>query len=102
MPLANGRYMELELTSGRERVAHRLRWLRTKVSAFVMYPPWRRCAEDTGAGHTIHREWGFWMVRPASGWRSWQWITPPTSATCSIGRDDRDAACEWAMKVLGI
>jgi hypothetical protein len=102
MPLVNGRYMELGPASQRERAAHRWRWLRTRASALLMYSPWNRCDEDAGAGHTIHREWSFWTVRPASGWRSWRWITPPTSATRTVRRDDRDNACEWAMKVLGI
>jgi hypothetical protein len=102
MPLTTGRYMDSQITSRRARAAHRWRWVRTRVSAFVMYPPWWRHPEDTGAGHDIYREWGLWVLRPASGWRSWRWITPPTAATHTIPHDDRDTALEWAMKVLGI
>jgi hypothetical protein len=102
MPLTHGRYMEVPDLSRRQAIAFRLRWLHGRALGFFLYPPWRRHPEDTGAGHTIHREWGHWTVRPASGPRSWRWITPPTHATRTIPSDDRDAACDWALKVLDI
>jgi hypothetical protein len=102
MPLTNGRYVDLPRLTRPQRVVFRLRWLRGRVRGFVWYPPWRRHPEDTGGGHTINREWGAWIVRPVSGWRSWRWITPPSHATRSVARADRDAACFWALDVLGI
>lgn len=56
--------------------------------------------KDTGAGHTLRWE-GRWVVRPASGWRSWR-LTPPVRSNEQLGRHERDAAADWALEVLDI
>jgi hypothetical protein len=57
---------------------------------------------DNGAGYTLHREWGYWTLRPVTGWRSLRWITPPPHATRAILGHDRDAARDWGMKALNL
>lgn len=102
MPLTQGRYMEAPGRTRTQLLASRLRWLRGSVHGFFLYPPWRRHPEDTGGGHTVHREWGSWTVRPASGLRSWRWITPPPHANRTIPRDDQEAAYDWALDLLRV
>lgn len=97
-----GRYMEVPDLTRRQVLASRLRWFRGSVLGFFLYPLWRRHPEDTGGRHTVHREWGSWTVRPASGLRSWRWITPPTHAIRTIPRDGQEAAYDWALEVLGV
>ncbi len=102
MPLTTGRYCEIRLDTRRARLAHRWRWLRESVRVLLLTRPHRLDPTDTGAGYTMYREWGHWTVRPVTGWRARRWITPPTHATRTIARDDRDAACDWAADLLGI
>lgn len=57
-------------------------------------------ARDTGAGHTLRWE-GRWVLRPASGWRTWRW-TPALHTNSRLARTERDAAADWALEVLRI
>lgn len=102
MPLTQGRYMEAPGRTRPQLLASRLRWLRGSVQGFFLYPQWRRHPEDTGGGHSVRREWGAWTIRPASGWRSLRWITPPTHMNRTIARDDQDAAYDWSLETLGV
>ena len=101
MPITNGRYASRKTSTPRERLAHHWFWLRHRASVLLARPG-RLTPEDNGAGHTVYREWGHWTVRPVAGWRSHRWITPPTHATRRVSGSNHDAACEWAMTVLGI
>lgn len=100
MPLTNGNYGTIDIPSRWGRLKHRWYWLRANLRFLLTHP--RHHPEDSRVGYTLHREWGVWVVRPASGWRSCRWITPPVHATHSVPRNDRDAALEWAMTILGI
>ena len=55
---------------------------------------------DTGAGHILRWEHR-WVLRPAAGWRSWRWL-PPTHVNKQLGPEQRDAAADWALEILGI
>lgn len=92
MPLTAGRYAE-----GPYRRGARWRWLRFNIGLTVAR--WRM---PRSRGYDLHREWGAWVVRPASGWRSWRWITPAVHTTRSIPGHAQDAAMEWTMDRLGI
>jgi hypothetical protein len=101
MPITTGEYAPRTIMSRRELLAHRWFWLRHNV-ALLMQRPWRLDESDTGVGHALYREWGYWTVRPVAGWRSRRWITPPMHATRCIPGADHDAAIEWSMERLGI
>ena len=103
MPLTNGRYGSLQGRSitARQRLGMRWRWLRHSVGLWLARPN-RLAPGDTGAGTTLHREWGHWVIRPVSGWRSRRWITPPLHATRHVPASDRDGALYWGMDTLGL
>lgn len=94
MPLTNGRYAE---TGRPPTLRSRAFWLRHNIGVAV-----GRLRAPRSLGYDLYREWGAWVVRPASGWRSWRWITPPTRATRSIPARDRDSALGWSADELGI
>ncbi|NKY88322.1 hypothetical protein [Nocardia veterana] len=91
MPLTTGRYGD---TSHRNPLG----WLAHRAALAVR--SLRRDPRDNGGGYTMHREYGAWVLRPVSGWRSLRWITPPTAATRSV--TDRDAALDWYAAKLGV
>jgi hypothetical protein len=102
MPITTGRYgTATTTTTRRAELARRWHWLR-HCARVLRDRPRRLRPDDNGAGHAMSREWGCWTIRPAAGWRSHRWITPPTHLTRAIGRDDRDGACDWAADLLGI
>ncbi|MER7453503.1 hypothetical protein ABTW96_24805 [Nocardia beijingensis] len=47
-----------------------------------------------------HREYGGWVIRPASGWRRLRWITPPLHYTRAIPADDMYAVGTWMLEKL--
>jgi hypothetical protein len=59
-----------------------------------------RLPKDTGAGHVLRWEDDAWAIRPATGWRSWRWPSRPLAVNRDLGRDDEDAAADWALTAL--
>jgi hypothetical protein len=100
MPVTTGRYASYNPGTLASRVTHRCRWLLRSVVRIA--DQWRLDERDNGGGYTLHREWGRWTLRPVTGWRSLRWITPAPHATRTVPGHDRDAACDWGMKVLGL
>ncbi|MFI2284062.1 hypothetical protein [Nocardia beijingensis] len=47
-----------------------------------------------------HREYGGWVIRPASGWRRLRWITPPLHYTRAIPAYDMYAVGTWMLEKL--
>ncbi|BDU03643.1 hypothetical protein [Nocardia sputorum] len=47
-----------------------------------------------------HREYGGWVIRPASGWRRFRWITPRLHYTRAIPADDMYALGTWMLAKL--
>jgi hypothetical protein len=84
----------------RRSLARSPRWLLR--SAVRIAGRGRLDERDNGAGYTVHREWGRWTLRPVTGWRALRWVTPAPYATRAIPGNDRDAACDWAMKALDL
>ncbi|AHH19633.1 hypothetical protein NONO_c48490 [Nocardia nova SH22a] len=91
MPLTQGRYAD-------SSEHHRLFWLRHHVGR--LFRSLSRDPRDDGGGYTMHREYGAWVLRPVSGWRSLRWITPPADSVRSV--PDRDAALDHYAAKLGI
>lgn len=91
MPLTQGRY-------GESTGHHRLFWLRHNAGQLLRSQ--RRDPGDAGGGYTVHREFGAWVLRPVSGWRSLRWVTPPVSSTRSVS--DRESALDWYSAELGL
>jgi hypothetical protein len=52
---------------------------------------------DTGAGRVVRWEHGAWVVRPATGWRSWRWPPRPLRVNRELGPDAEDAEVDWAL-----
>jgi hypothetical protein len=100
MPATTGRYATHNAGTLAGRTTHHWRWLLHTASRFTRR--WRLDERDNGGGYTLHREWGHWTMRPVTGWRSLRWITPARHTTRTIPGHDRDAACDWGLKVLGL
>lgn len=84
------------VTDRRARVVAYLRgWA---VPASIRAMP--KLGRDTGAGHTLRWE-DRWVLRPASGWRSWR-CAPPLHVNHRLSRGERDAAADWALDVLDV
>ena len=97
-----GRYADVRL-SGRALLTHRLFWLRHRLGALLrLVQAARRDPRDNGAGHVLHREWGRWTLRPATGWRSWRYISPAPHSTRAVPAADADGASDWALDQLGM
>lgn len=79
----------------------RLTNLRIRVRYLLFERQHHRSDRDAHA-YPLLREYGGWTIRPARGWRSVRWITPPMHYTRAIPAADRDAACDWGMEKLGI
>ncbi|MGW5378513.1 hypothetical protein ACWESM_24065 [Nocardia sp. NPDC003999] len=47
-----------------------------------------------------HREYGGWVIRPATGWHRFRWITPPLHHTRTIPADDMYALGTWMLENL--
>ncbi len=58
--------------------------------------------DDTGGGYTLHREVGWWTVRPVSGWGARRWVSKPKYATRTIPGTDREEALTWMCTKLGV
>jgi hypothetical protein len=95
--LLNGSYAPIQLPI-RGRIAHRWFWLRTHLRDSAQ--SWWMRMRDNAGGYLVHREWGRWTMRPAGGWRSIRWITPPTRTTRAVPAGDHDAAVDWFMDRL--
>jgi hypothetical protein len=95
--LLNGSYASMRQPTGR-RIAHRWFWLSTHLRDSAQ--AWWVRMRDTAGGYVVHREWGRWAMRPAGGWRSIRWVTPPTRTTRSVPASNRDAALDWFMNRL--
>ncbi|WP_036504843.1 hypothetical protein [Nocardia aobensis] len=91
MPMTQGRY-------GDSTEHHRLFWLRHNAGQVLR--SLRRDPRDEGGGYTMHREFGAWVLRPVSGWRSLRWITPPVDKVRSVR--DRDAAADYYAAKFGV
>ena len=96
MPATTGRYATYNAGTLTSRAAHRCRWLLRTVVRIAGRG--RLDERDNGGGYTLHREWGYWTLRPVTGWRSLRWITPAPHATRAIPGHDRDAAGDWGMR----
>lgn len=92
MPVTAGRYADSVQNN-------RWFWVRHHLAG-LLQP--RRDPRDNGGGFTMHREWGAWVLRPVTGWRSIRWVTPPVRMTRSVSADDRGAALDWHAQALGI
>jgi hypothetical protein len=102
MPITSGRYATYWAASTSwQRLARRWLWLKASVRTLCARPN-RLAPGDTGVGSSLYREFGYWTIRPVAGWRSHRWVTPPTHATRDVPGTDHDAACDWAIAVLGI
>jgi hypothetical protein len=95
--LLNGSYAPIQLPL-KGRIAHRWFWLRTRLRDSAQ--SWWMRMRDNAGGYPVHREWGRWTIRPAGGWRSIRWITPPTHTTRAVLAGDHDAAVDWFMDRL--
>lgn len=100
MPATTGRYATYNAGTLTSRINHHRRWL--LHAALRITGRGRLDERDNGGGHTLHREFGRWTLRPITGWRSLRWITPAPYATRAIPGHDRDAACDWGMKALDL
>ncbi|ONM50493.1 hypothetical protein [Nocardia donostiensis] len=94
MPLTEGRYAE--------RTGPRRLWFWIRRSFADAVRRYRRDPRDTGGGYVMHREWGAWVLRPVTGWRSLRWVSPPVRATRAVPAGDRDAAVDWHAQALGM
>ncbi|KAF0847802.1 hypothetical protein FNL39_103704 [Nocardia caishijiensis] len=80
---------------------HRLNNTRTKLR-YLLFERRHHRSDRNAKVFSPSREYGGWTVRPARGWRSVRWITPPLHFTCDIPADQREAAVDWAMEKLGL
>ncbi|MFQ6395719.1 hypothetical protein ACLMAJ_19915 [Nocardia sp. KC 131] len=97
MPLTTGRYAEIDGAAG---LAYRWHWLRVHTTMWARSR--RRAPGDNGGGFALHREWGAWVLRPVTGWRSVRWITPAAHSTRTVPGDSKNAARDWSLSVLGM
>lgn len=78
------------------------RWLRLR---FNLRSRFRRASREPGytADNQWHvrREYGGWVIRPASGWRRLRWVTPPLHFTRAIPAGDTYAVGSWMLNKLG-
>lgn len=95
MPMTAGRYADAEPAGFRRRWF----WLRHNATQPM---PRRHDPRDEGGGFVMHREWGAWVLRPVSGWRSVRWVTPPIHAAWSVPRTNRDAVSDPFLARRGI
>ncbi|WP_280246277.1 hypothetical protein [Nocardia abscessus] len=89
----------LVIGSGPATWSTRWFWLRCNL-----YYRFRRISREPGyTGENQwhpHREYGGWVIRPASGWRRLRWITPPLHYTRAIPADDMYAVGTWMLENL--
>ncbi len=89
----------LYLSSG--PVTWSTRWLWLRQTLYLWVRGVSRAPGYTGENQWhARREYGGWVIRPASGWRRLRWITPPLHYTRAIAADDMDAVGSWMLEKL--
>lgn len=89
----------LRIQSGTLSWSARAFWLRRNL--YYLTRGAGRLPGYTGEGQWVtRREYGGWVIRPCSGWRRLQWITPPLHYTRSIPASDQEAAALWGYEQL--
>jgi hypothetical protein len=87
----------LRIQSGDLSWSARAFWLRRDL--YHLARPVPRELGYTGDNQWVtRREYGGWVIRPASGWRRLRWVTPPLHYTRSIPAGDQEAAALWGYE----
>ncbi|MGW4329209.1 hypothetical protein ACWEKR_25350 [Nocardia sp. NPDC004573] len=77
------------------------RWFRLRFNLYYRFRDVSRAPGYTGEDQWhARREYGGWVIRPASGWRRLRWITPPLHYTRAVPADDMDALGSWMLEKL--
>ncbi|MGW4771851.1 hypothetical protein ACWEO2_27910 [Nocardia sp. NPDC004278] len=88
----------LHISSGPTRQG---RWFRLRHNLYYRFRRVPREPGYTGENQwNPYREYGWWVIRPASGWRRIRWITPALHYTRAIPADDMYAVGSWMLEKL--